>query len=281
MSQQLRQLNRIPQTMTFEEYAEKEHNPIYVFEIENKEKKITYFGVEHSNNSEKPMFEEIKEKFKESNPQVVFVEGMHFSKNGKQELIKEIKKADPKIIIKEWGESGFVFKLATDAEVEVESPEPNFTEEIENLLSLGFSKDEIFAYYVYRQANSYQQMPEKPSIEDYLGSYIKRFQKDTCWEDFNYSLEHLKQIGKKIWGERSNIKEYDVWRTNPVPYKDKKIALWNNVNRISQQSSYFRDKFMVQRIQEVMKNNDRLFIVFGSSHAFMQEPALRKMFENK
>lgn len=266
--------------MTFEEYEEKEgHNPIYVFEIEKNGKKITYFGVEHSNNPNRPMFEEIKKRFKETNPQVVFVEGMHFSNNAKEELVEEMKETNPETIIKEWGESGFAFKLAADAGIDVESPEPSFSEEVENLLSLGFTKEEIIAYYVYRQANSYQRMPEKPPIEEYLGSYIERFQKDTNWEGFDYSLEHLKKVGEEIWGERGDIAKEDAWRTDPVPYKDKKSALWNNVNRISQQSSYFRDRFMVHRIEETMKENDRLFIVFGSSHAFMQEPTLRKLFE--
>lgn len=275
---------KMPQykTMTFEEYEEKEgHNPIYVFEVEKNEKKITYFGVKHSNQPDDPMFGEIEKRFKQADPQIVFVEGMHFSKNGKQELIEEMKKADAKTVINDWGESGFTFKLAADAGIGVESPEPDFTEEVENQLSLGFSKEEIFAYYVYRQANSYQRIPEKPPIEEYLGSYIERFQKDTDWKDFDYSFEHLQQIGKEIWGDRGDITKEDAWRTDPVPYKNKKSALWNNVNRICQQSTYFRDKFMVHRIEEVMKKHDRLFIVFGSSYAFMQEPALRELFEKK
>ena len=267
------------ETMTFEEYAEKTHNPVYVYEIEDGQKKITYFGVKHSNQPDNQMFKEIEQKFRDANPQVVFVEGMHFSENGKQELIKEMKEADAKTVINDWGESGFAFKLAADAGVEVESPEPNFTEEVENLVELGFSKDEIFAYYVYRQANSYQRIPEKPPIEEYIGSYIERFQKDTGWKDFDYSFEHLQQIGKEIWGDRGDIEKEDAWRTDPVPYKNKKSSLWNNVNRISQQSSYFRDRYTIHRIEETMKKHDRLFIVFGSSHAFIQERALRNLFE--
>src|SRR5581483_947298 len=171
-----------PDSMTFEEYAQKEHSPVYVFEIKKDGKKIVYFGVEHSNKPDKPMFQEIKKRFEETNPQIVFVEGMHFGEGQKEILVEEMKKEDAEKVIKEWGESGYTFKLAADAGAEVESPEPNFREEIENLLSLGFTKEEIFAYYVYRQANSYQRMPQKPAIEEYLGSYIKRFQKDSDWE---------------------------------------------------------------------------------------------------
>ena len=266
--------------MAFEEYAEKQHNPIYVYEIKFDDKRITFFGSEHSYQPEKPMFKDIETKFKEANPQIVFVEGMHFGEDQKEQLIEEMKKADTEEVIKKWGESGFAFKLAANARVDVESPEPDLKEEIQYLLEQRFTKEEIFAYYGYRQANSYHLMSKETPIEEYLTSFIKYFKKDTNWNDFNYSIDHLKQIGKRIWDKRGDLSKKDELRTNPVPYKSKR-GKFNNINRISQQSSYFRDRFMIQKIEEAMKKNDRLFIVFGSTHAFMQEPTLRKLFEKK
>src|SRR3989338_9727578 len=130
--------------MTFEEYAGKKHDPVYVFNIEFGTKKVMYFGAEHSLNPESPMFSRIEEEFKKADPQIVFVEGMYFSQRGKERAIEKYKNTNRESVIKNHGESVYVFKLATDAGIEVDSPESTLSDEITFLLQQEFSKEHIF-----------------------------------------------------------------------------------------------------------------------------------------
>lgn len=268
-----------PETMTFEEYAEIRHETPYVFEAENGEKKITYYGAGHSQHPEDPMFGEIEKKFHEADPDIVFVEGWDKLEELKPMVIKKFKEADREKIIKEFGEPGFTIKLAVEAGVEMESPEPKFGDEINHLLDLGFGKDEVFAYYTYRQITQYYRTPDAPALEVYLEPFFqKNFSKAAQWKDFDYSLSHLKEIGKKIFGKRGDVNnsEYAVEWSDPTIWPEMK-ARQTVVNEIARQSTYYRDSYMIQRVLEVMKEKNRLFVVFGASHAVMQESAIRKI----
>ena len=70
----------------------------------------------------------------------------------------------------------------------------------------------------------------------------------------------------------------DGYRTTPIPPEDKK--LFTSINRINQEVTHFRDCNVVRSIVDALKTHDRLFIIFGSSHAVMQEPALRYLAES-
>lgn len=264
--------------MTFEEYAGKKHDPVYVFNVEFGTKKVTYFGAEHSLDPENPMFSRIEEEFKKADPQIVFVEGMYFS-SGKQGAIEKYKAADKESVIKNHGESVYAFKLAADAGIEVDSPESAYKDEINSLLEKRFSKEEIFCFYGYRQINGLHRLTDKYKFNEELTRYVSIFQRDSQWKDFNYSIEHLEKIGKSIWGEtRGDIMANDKYRTTPVPPEDKK--LFTIINRINQEVTHFRDCNVVRRIIDALKTHNRLFVIFGSSHAVMQEPALRYLAEN-
>lgn len=260
--------------MTFEEYAGKEHDPVYVFNVEFGIKKVTYFGAEHNLNPKSPMFSRIEEEFKKTNPQIVFVEGMYFSKDGKQKAIEKYKNTDRESVIKNHGESVYVFKLAADAGIEVDSPESTYKDEVAFLLRQGFSKEEIFCFYGYRQINGLNRLADKSNFHEELRKYISVFQRDSQWKDFDYSIKHLEKIGKSIWGEtRGDIMTNDEYRTTPVLPPDKK--LFTIINKINQEVTHFRDCNVVRKIIEALETHDRLFIIFGSTHAVMQEPALR------
>lgn len=269
------------ETMTFEEYAEMHHETPHVFTVENGGKQVVYFGTEHSRDPDNPMFGEIEQKFREANPQIVFVEGMGGLEDRKQEAIKKLKERSNEEVIRELGEPGFTLKLAVEASVDMESPEPKFSDEINHLIQGGFSQDEIFAFYMYRQVEQYHRTPKKPELEKYLEPYIDELQRATRWKGFDYSVDHLEEVGKRIWGEKSGLDNAEIAkeRIDPVPWPDMRDKQ-TVVNEIARQSSYHRDRYIVERMKKVMTNKNRLFVIFGASHAVMQEQAIRKLFSD-
>ena len=191
--------------MTFGEYAEKEHETPYVFEITYGDKKIVYFGARHSHKPDGPMFEQIRKRFEEANPQVVFVEGMANLKGREEEASSRAKEVSEQEVIKKFGEPGFTLKLAAESGVKFESPEPNAKEKIQHLVEQGFSQEELFAFFMYDLVLQYHRMIEKPSIKEYLKPHIESFQRDTNWQNFDYSVDNLKKIGATIWGKRTGV----------------------------------------------------------------------------
>lgn len=268
-----------PEVMPFEEYAEHcPHQVPYVFEIERRGKKIVYFGTPHSADPENPIFGQIEAKFHEATPQIVFVEGMETSdEEMRRRIIAEAQTTDRETLIKRHGEPSFTMKLALEAGIEVDSPEPDPASEIKFLeVDRKHSREAIFAYYLYRSAEQYYRIKSPHSIEEYLAPVIDRFQQQSQWENFDYSIDHLKQIGGHFWGERGDLSKRDKRRATPMPGGS---VATTEVNQVARQSSYFRDVFIMRRIIEAMSKHDRLFIVYGASHAYMQEPGLRKIFE--
>ena len=271
-----KKINLHPDVMTFEEYIKKEHSVPYTFDLKKGNKELFYFGTKHSNDINNPMFSEIKKKFEEKKPEIVFVEGIESLGDKKEQAINLLKTGNIADIVKDFGEAGFALKLAVDSGVDIASPEPKLKDEINYLLQKSLPKEDIFAFYLYRQINQYYRDTEKDSLEEYLRPLIQEIKMNTTWDDFDYSLENLKKIGEKVWEDRGDINNpnFSDKRTDPA-FSDLKTS----VTIVAQQSSYFRDRYIVQKIQETLKNKDKLFVVFGASHAFMQESALRNFFK--
>lgn len=268
--------------MTAEQYAEIEHDIPYIFEVESGDKKITYFGAGHSWDPDDPMWIQLKGMVTGAQPNMVIVEGFENLANRKEEATEEAKKYNEEEIIGRHGESGVVLKWATELGIDFDSPEPSDREQFKFLEQQGLSKDSIFAQQFFMMIPQWQQYTDKPDFKEFAQKQIDRFEHNTNWSDFEYSYEHLEQIAEKIWGEGINLADPGYYhdRTDPIPWADKKKDQ-TEVNRVSEASNRFRDQYMISRIAEYLQTHDRIFIVYGASHAVMQEPALRKLLQKQ
>ena len=272
----------IESVMSAEEYAEMKPEIPYVYEVSGDGAELLYFGARHSRSPEDGMFDDIEERFERFDADIVLVEGMGNLKERKEERAQRLRDHSREEVIDDMGESGFALKLAAEKDIDFISPEPEFSDEIKALEEQGFSKDEIFAYYFYRILPQWHRQQDKPDIKEYLEPHIKGMAKDAGWEDYDFSFEHAVKIGEKIWGESLQLEDKDYYhdRIDPIPWEDAKESQ-GVVNLVSRASSRFRDQYMVGKIAEVLKTHKRPFIVFGGSHAVMQEPAIRKLMKKE
>ncbi len=267
--------------MTAAEYADIKYEVPYVFEISLADKRLVYFGASHSRNPEDPMFEQIETEFNTTRPDVVLVEGVHTL----EERLNQIKEWFPgksrEEIINQTGEPGYALSLALQNNVDVYSPEPALRDEISDLLQKGFSQEEIFAFYFAGQVPHYQQMKTKPEFGEHIKQFLNEFKSATSWESFEFTTENFSRLSERLWGVKFNPDTTDYEdMIDPIPWKEKKDVQGVS-NAISRESSYFRDTYMVQEIQKLMKTHKKMFVVFGASHAVMQEPAIRKLFDEE
>lgn len=267
--------------MTSEQYAEIRHDTPYVFELKAGDKELYYFGTPHVRDPQDPLFAEIEAAFNKENPDMVFVEGMSNLPKDKSRFDEILKAASREETIDKSGEPGFTRKLAAERGIEWHSPEPSDKDLYENLLAKGFSKDEIFAWDVFHILPQYNRQMSRQGFKQYVERFIERFKQTTNWENFDYSYERAIKLGEQILGRPLDVEnEPDATDfIDPIPWEEKKEKQ-TILNRIGSASSLFRNRKIVSDILEAFKNHNRVFVVYGASHAAMQEPALKKAFES-
>ncbi len=261
--------------MTTEEYAKVKHIRPYVFDIEVGDSKLSYFGMGHSNNPDDPAYQQVIETFDRVQPDFVMVEGIDRLAERKDEIDTWFQGKTKEQIIREGGESAYVLSLAAARGIEYDSPEPDKHNEVVAIAEQGFSREQIFLFYINRDVEQYYRMSERPSLEEFLQPKLDTLQKDTDWVDFEFSFDHYARLMKELLG----IEVPKDWQTlhdlaDPIPWPEKEMK---STNDIATASSRFRDEHIVEEIERRLKEYKRVLVVYGASHAVMQEPALRSL----
>ena len=122
---------------------------------------------------------------------------------------------------------------------------------------------------------------KREGFEKYVSGFIDRFKRTTNWGGFDYSYERAIKLGEQILGRPIDVENESeaLDFIDPIPW-DEKRDKQTILNRIGEQSSLFRDKKIVSDILQALKTHKRVFVVYGASHASMQEPAFKKAFES-
>lgn len=246
--------------------------PRYVIELANNGKELTYFGARHTNDPGNPIFDEIQEAFEKARPQKIYFEGWAAS-NIHTEQAREYISSMTLEQAKQNGESIFLLKLAVDAGIPFESPEPVEADMFAHLTKLGFSGRDIFMQIFHRQMHQYLRETKEPSLEACkieLGRYFDRFRKES-----NLSVEELDLLEDEAFAS-IDLAAGDFYSDNadPVPWPDKPMT---RSKEVSAASTVYRDQFALGRIAAGLNEYDRVFAVYGRNHAIALEPALKAL----
>jgi len=261
------------ETMPFEEYEKVEHESPYVLGLQKGSKGLAFFGARHTKDPSDRSFFQLREGFSEVRPEVVVVESPTvLNTDARARFLKRISGLDEAAAIGIFGESALSIKLAMESGAEIICPEPSIKEEVEGLQKKGFSCEAIFVYLVTRSDHWPPESNEK-TIADFYRGELKDFAEIIAWPDFDFSFEHLKSIVEKYFGGFSKL------RTHPEMNLPKDCI--NEIDLVARASVVFRDQVIVKKIRELLKKHNRLFVSYGTSHAVMQEGALRKIFEKE
>jgi hypothetical protein len=255
-------------------FAHDEGERKYVYELNVGKKKLCYFGSDHSNDPDDTLFVDIKNTFERVNPDLVMIEGWGSINNQKERAIDRFGKISEGEA-KEKGEPHFVLKLAIEAGVDFESPEPPLKAEVTYLIEQGFSHKDIFFYYLYRQVHQYQrEHGQKLSVEDCLcdlkleqSQFMQASGLDEVEVD-NYFSRFMSEL------DINDTQKYGDL-ADPIPWPEKEQTVYNE---ISSGSSQFRDEYIYERIVSCLDTHDSVFVVYGSAHAVKLEPALKALF---
>ncbi|MEI6345805.1 MAG: hypothetical protein WCO79_01030 [bacterium] len=259
------------------DFAKSEKERVYKYEVIGGGKSVLYFGTDHISDPQDPLFEEIESEIRDYAPEMLMVEGMG-AINSRKESIK------PRIAslsyeeAKKQGESTLVLKLAVELDVDFESPEPDLSEEVAYVEKSGFSRADIFSYYIYRIVEQYQRENKDRNLEDfkkYVNPFLKELLNESAW-----SADEFAGYENAFFAElRLEDHEWYFNRVHPLP--DEGGGWKYGTNAVSSCSGNFRDQYALERIAESLQKYNKVFVAFGSAHAVRLEPALRVLLENK
>lgn len=254
----------MPKLLSYEEYKEPEVP--YLLKLNHPKGKLYFFGEEHSFDPKHAQWSKLTSFWDsflsetQKVPKVVFVEGG----------IRRLEATHEEAILKHGG-MGLTTKLAHDAGVAVESPEPPYELEYQEL-EKQFSHQEIAYYYFARVVHQWLNHGEpRPEYDTYLSAYLTRDKGESGWTDIEYTPEGLAAVHESLFGTTFNkFDEHFLYtQINPVDSSTRG-------GQVARASSVVRDTYIANRIVEKLKSGTSVFAHFGCSHVVIQEPFLRE-----
>ncbi len=253
--------------MTYEEYLKlpRMPNPYFYFIYKNG-MYLYYLGSHHCFDPQNSVIGVIKHYWNDflsqakGAPTISFIEGgTRHTYNSEEECILKS------------GEAGLITYLSHLNNIECSSPEPSFEYETNELLR-GFSKDEILTYYFTRNVSQWNRLVNKPDFEKYTTESLENYKKTLGWDDIDYSVKERIAVFEKLTGHKFIESDYELMTTFDNP-----MSTDNVVNRVSRASSILRDGYIVSRIKDEWDRGKNIFVIYGKTHAIMQEPVIRSM----
>lgn len=261
----------INKLITFEEYSKIKHDTPYFYNVSSSDgQKLYYFGERHSRDPLDTEWMQAKNFWLEflknthNQKRIVFVE------RNKPPLMKTKEEA-----IFKYGGPGFITFLASQCNIDMHCPEPERAYEINELVKQ-FLKEEIAYFYFARSINGWNRMKEpKPEFEKYISQLLKKNETESGWSDFDFSIENMKNIHKKLFGNEFNENDLDFFKDVISPVKSE-----TKINEIARLCSNLRNEHIVKEIQKYWNIGYSIYIHYGVGHAVMQKPVIESFILN-
>lgn len=249
-----------PDIFKYEEYAKREIHLPYILDIKKDNKHLVYYGARHSFNPTDSMFLDIEKRFNDLKPDIAFNEGGNDWPviNGRDSTIKLT------------GDPGYLRYLCRKNNVQVVSIEPPDSLEYKYMLNK-YKKEDVVLMYFCRQIDQLQNQGEfsDNQFEKYMDNYLKDLKNHgMSLSENEINLNFITNYYEKFFKTKFNWKEFDP--TNYQPIYSKTL-----LNEICRESTYFRDRFIIDKIEESIKTKNKIFVVMGGSHLVIEEPVLK------
>lgn len=274
----------------FEGFTPGVDHPIEKFSttLEQGPKKLIYLAVEHTNNPENPQFDALEQNFKEVSPQIVLHEGPP-NAAAIQDRETSIK----------YGETAFLHFLvqehnanlqAGEEQIAIESTDMPDNEWVQEFQNSGHTNEEIGTYDVLRKVNVVAEQirrntklsdEERTSALEELGKKINSdFIVYISEKGFPNLFTQLPRQDGKAWNTET-IQEEVKRQTEQDLNADLSQQKIPKFKQMFDEETEFRDKYVLKKIVDKVKQKDKVMAVMGSSHVLREESALREFFDSK
>ncbi|PSO46547.1 MAG: hypothetical protein BRC24_01395 [Parcubacteria group bacterium SW_4_46_8] len=252
--------------LPWEEYIRRDYSIPYSYTICKSNKLLSYIGVHHCTDYEHPQNVEIKHEWK------------HFiAKSPAQKCIAVVEGSVPpesnneKTAIQAHGERGLLAFLARSQDISLRSFEPDDKEVLQSIASM-YSKKIAFYSEAARVIYQWHNVHSEQDFTTYLEQYLQEDLAGLGWNDISPTLKQVKEIHQQLFDSSFDKKDSNFFYSILHPSKDKSV-----INKVNRDKNKIRDSSVVQGIVSAWKAGNSIFVVYGSSHAVVQEPAVRQI----
>ncbi len=261
--------------MTYQQYNRLNiAGPAHNFVIEDQGKCLYFCGVEHSYDPKHSQVASIVKNFEEfvtNTPDlkkaIVLVEG------GISSMSKSIGEA-----VTNYGENGLTTFLARKYKIDIDTPDGDSKRErliIEQLLKEYSAEEIAYAHFAQIATQWHRNKNHFPPFEDYVTRFLESYQRLFAFPEFKqlkFTFKEMKGLHKKFIGKSFNINDADLFRRITTPSRDDSV-----INAIVRRKIILRDCVIVNEICKYWNEGRSIFIVYGFTHAVVQEAALKKL----
>ena len=256
------------------------------------DKALSYIGLHHTRDPESEEIKLINKTVEEFKPDCILFESLQNINEFREDMVKGVWKDIEKYgwatvalnYIKNIGENYYLFALAVYKNISFDTIEGTKKEETNYLLKKEYSKDQIFFTHCLGTLISFHR-GKHPSrrTEEHLVEVTQRtiddVIKNTDWPNYDFSLEHFKELYKQFIHVDFDITDEESYRNYASYWLTDKANDYGIFNQINADSIYIRDRSCVKKIYLSLQEHNRIMAVMGSDHPILQQPAIRQIFE--
>jgi hypothetical protein len=235
-----------------------------MMEIENDKQSLFYFGANHSRelkNHQFPILKEYWEKFlnkTKDKERIILLEG------GLRPLAES-----SEVAIRDNSEGGYITFISNGTDTPIVSPDIKDSDLLNQLPEI--SKEEFLLYRFISLVDSYHRFSDpKPDFNIFFENWASYQKTRGFWHGMDISIDHLEELYKDVMGKDFNLGENQNGYVNPN-------NIGSRINEIARKTSDVRDENILNEIVKYWSEGKSVFVVFGSGHLIIQEPALREI----
>jgi hypothetical protein len=235
---------------------------LYTLDFEDNLQRLVFCGSRHTNDPDDKQFGEIEELWNTfltlPGNKIAFCEGN----------IRPIEAKSREEAIRVHGVAVFLFWLARLVKVELVSPEPDKNLEVRALVK-EFGPEKTILYYFDRQMYQWARIGFRHhgNVREYILSFLDRFPTEEL-KGLEVSPNILYDIFRRETGKTFSFLEIQTMYELMAPGR----------NEIASASSLFRNESIFHAITRYKNDNYSIFVVYGSGHAIVLEPALKALY---
>ena len=245
-------------------------NP-YVIDLEKNNKRLVVIGTQHSRDSLNPMYKEMEQIFYDVEPEVIINEGGDLNKT--YSSLNEAIAKDSDL--------GFDKYLADKAGIRtVNGDEPQHQEFEE--LSEAYSKEEALVYYAAERfifPYIFQDVKKDfvASYEEYTADLVRydSIPLSPAEQQFSY----FQNTYNNYFDEKFDVNELERSFEHINQFDFIPFSTAHHFNEVSRTSKELRDRYLLKTIEEQLRKNDKVMVVYGGWHVLAIEPALTQIIE--
>ena len=234
----------------------------YTFEIKKDSQVLFYFGANHSRDPRDKQYPVLRKYWKkfltQKDKKLVFVEG-----------VLRNPRLTEKEAIQTGSEGSYITVLAARKKIPIICPEPS-RKDIITLLRRKFTEDQILYYEFASLIDHWRRGKPKPEFMTWIKAVMA--QESAKLNAKNLTLEHMTKIHRRIFKKAFNHRQPKFFNHIINPNRTDSI-----INQVARMSSDIRERVIIKQIKKEWDSGHSLFVVYGSGHAFIQEPILRKL----